>query len=254
MAKSLRNITLKADKTGKLAGVKSSHKEPMDLSDWEASKGGRDFASRHKIEHHADRVGNHDDAYESGDVKTAKYPKQDKNVYESMKCESCGKSYESKMCGCGGNAVKAAVPGGGKGMIADKKKISEGAKVDRMEKHIEDSEKASGKSTKVAKSIAWATLNKRGFLDNKNKKMHEAKESEEVSMVTTELKAMINDAEELLKSMPEGMHVEPWVQAKVAMAKASICSIHDYIIYGNVKEDLAIPMLEGGKKKVKKTK
>jgi hypothetical protein len=61
---------------------------------------------------------------------------------------------------------------------------------------------------------------------------------EEVSMVTTELKSMIHDATELLSKMPSQMHVEPWVQAKVAMAKASICSIHDYIVYGNVNEEV----------------
>ena len=51
-----------------------------------------------------------------------------------------------------------------------KKKVGEGAKVDRMVKHIEKSEKKLGKSKKEAENIAWATANKRGFLDNKNKK------------------------------------------------------------------------------------
>ena len=46
----------------------------------------------------------------------------------------------------------------------------EGAKVDRMVKHIEKSEEKSGKSKKEAENIAWATANKRGMLDNKNKK------------------------------------------------------------------------------------
>ena len=43
--------------------------------------------------------------------------------------------------------------------------VEEGAKVDRMEKHIEKSEIAAGKSPEKAKQIAWATLNKRGFLN-----------------------------------------------------------------------------------------
>lgn len=47
---------------------------------------------------------------------------------------------------------------------------AEGAKVDRMVKHIEKSEKKLGKSDKEAENIAWATANKRGMLDNKNKK------------------------------------------------------------------------------------
>jgi hypothetical protein len=52
--------------------------------------------------------------------------------------------------------------------------VAEGAKVDRMVRHIASSEKATGKSNKDAENIAWATVNKRGYLDNKNKKKHVA--------------------------------------------------------------------------------
>jgi hypothetical protein len=52
----------------------------------------------------------------------------------------------------------------------DAKGVSEGARVDRMVKHIASSEKATGKSNKDAENIAWATANKRGYLNNKNKK------------------------------------------------------------------------------------
>ena len=48
--------------------------------------------------------------------------------------------------------------------------VAEGAKVDRMVKHIEKSEKKLGKSKDEAENIAWATANKRGMLNNKNKK------------------------------------------------------------------------------------
>ena len=50
------------------------------------------------------------------------------------------------------------------------KSVAEGAKVDRMVKHIEKSERKLGKSKDEAENIAWATANKRGMLDNKNKK------------------------------------------------------------------------------------
>lgn len=46
----------------------------------------------------------------------------------------------------------------------------EGKKVDRMVKHIEKSERKLGKTKDEAENIAWATANKRGMLDNKNKK------------------------------------------------------------------------------------
>jgi hypothetical protein len=48
--------------------------------------------------------------------------------------------------------------------------VAEGARADRMVKHIEKSEKKAGKSDKDSESIAYATANKRGMLDNKNKK------------------------------------------------------------------------------------
>lgn len=51
--------------------------------------------------------------------------------------------------------------------------LGEGAKVDRMVGHVKSSEKKLGKSSKEAENIAWATANKRGMLDNKNKKVNE---------------------------------------------------------------------------------
>jgi len=50
------------------------------------------------------------------------------------------------------------------------KGVAEGTKVDRMVKHVKSSEKKLGHSDKEAENIAWATANKRGMLDNKNKK------------------------------------------------------------------------------------
>jgi len=52
-------------------------------------------------------------------------------------------------------------------------------------------------------------------------------------MVKTELKALANKALNLVMHMPESMHIEPWVQAKIAMAKAGVSAVHDYMIYGN---------------------
>jgi hypothetical protein len=58
----------------------------------------------------------------------------------------------------------------GKMQFQTKEDVTEGAKVDRMVKHIEKSEKKLGKSKDEAENIAWATANKRGMLNNKNKK------------------------------------------------------------------------------------
>jgi hypothetical protein len=54
--------------------------------------------------------------------------------------------------------------------------VEEGAKVDRMVAHIASSERKAGKSAKESENIAWATANKRGMLDNKNKKVVEEAE------------------------------------------------------------------------------
>lgn len=57
--------------------------------------------------------------------------------------------------------------------------------------------------------------------------------NEAVDMVKTELRAMANKAMHLVMAMPAGMHVEPWVQSKIAQAKEMVSSIHDYMIYGD---------------------
>ncbi len=62
---------------------------------------------------------------------------------------------------------RAKVPATG---VSSRVPATEGAKVDRMVKHIEKSERDLGKSKEKASDIAWATANKRGMLDNKNKK------------------------------------------------------------------------------------
>ena len=64
---------------------------------------------------------------------------------------------------------------------------------------------------------------------------HDSEEA--VDMVKTELRALANKAMHLVMAMPDGMHVEPWVQAKLAQAKEMVSSVHDYMIYGDHKEE-----------------
>lgn len=179
MAKYLREI---AKKSASIGGPNSSESGELNIDDFNAAPGNRDFAAKHKTQKWADRNGNGDEVFK-GKTKQVDMTKHgykspaDQKVYESKKmtCESCGSMYEGESCGCG-KSVPEAKPGK-KGMLTDKKKltevlkISEGAKVDRMVKHIKASEKAAGKSDEKAEDIAWATANKRGMLDNKNKKM-----------------------------------------------------------------------------------
>ena len=61
--------------------------------------------------------------------------------------------------------------------------------------------------------------------------------NEAVDMVKTELKALTSKATHLVQNMPSGMHIEPWVQAKIAQAKSMISDVHDYCIYGDHQEE-----------------
>lgn len=90
----------------------------------------------------------------------------------------------------------------------DAKGVAEGAKVDRMVKHIASSEKATGKSKKDAENIAWATANKRGYLDNKNKKKHVA-EAERNEMDTPAV-------QKALKNMSDRHKNEKWTKEQLA--------------------------------------
>jgi hypothetical protein len=70
---------------------------------------------------------------------------------------------------------------------------------------------------------------------------------EAAEMVKSELKALSNKAMHLVTQMPDNMHVEPWVQAKIATAKELVSSVHDYMIYGDhdkeqEKETMDTPM------------
>jgi hypothetical protein len=60
---------------------------------------------------------------------------------------------------------------------------------------------------------------------------------EGVEMVKAELKALANKAMHLVMQMPESMHVEPWCQAKIAQAKSMVSDVHDYMIYGDHKDE-----------------
>jgi hypothetical protein len=66
--------------------------------------------------------------------------------------------------------VGGAMTGAKLGSAAQDMFTNEGAKVDRMVKHVAKSEKKLGHGKKEAENIAWATANKRGMLNNKNKK------------------------------------------------------------------------------------
>jgi hypothetical protein len=56
---------------------------------------------------------------------------------------------------------------------------------------------------------------------------------ESAEMAKAELKAIANQAMNLVMQIPDSMTVEPWVQSKIAQAKVMISSVHDYMVYGD---------------------
>lgn len=74
------------------------------------------------------------------------------------------------VCECGDHLMAPIIAKALNAYASTNESVEEGAKVDRMVKHIEKSERKLGKSKDEAENIAWATANKRGMLDNKNKK------------------------------------------------------------------------------------
>ena len=219
MAKQLKDIILKGVKSsknipntlGKDPGVDYKPKAP-DEQDWAAKTG--------PIEKHADRVGNGDDIYQATNVKyVLKSPEEkrhgrerpeDKKVYEEVNKKAgaavCNESSEGTFCEAHGMSKCPPM-----------KKINE-------------------KEVSEEKYIGLTNLKRKiGPMMNENTipvfNSHDSNEA--VDMVKTELRAMANKAMHLVMAMPAGMHVEPWVQSKIAQAKEMVSSIHDYMIYGD---------------------
>jgi hypothetical protein len=72
--------------------------------------------------------------------------------------------------------------------------------------------------------------------------------AEEVSMMRTQLRAMIVKAQDLLDHMPSNMNIEPWVQSKIAVAKEMVSGVHDYMLYSDDQDDqpsMNIPPMSG---------
>lgn len=60
---------------------------------------------------------------------------------------------------------------------------------------------------------------------------------EEIQMVRAELKAIANKATHLLMKMPDNMHIEPWIQAKIAKAKMAVGEVHDHMLYSDEHQE-----------------
>lgn len=267
--KPLRNVAPKDSKQD-LEGVKKS--EVVDGSigvdpgvDYMPKKEiGQKFVAAHKTEKWASRAGNKGDVFSGDKVKYAldtpqnklmgRNQKESEKVYEAskMRCEACGNMYEGESCDCGKmkkGGKKTLILSGGKGLQEVITKNTPTGEVIHDFVHSKDKMfKDDSKEQRIKRALgAKYAMMRKEEKDNDDT-------DEEVSMVATELRGICADAEDLLAKMPKNMHIEPWVQSKVAVAKSMISGVRDYMLNKkSVKEDLAMPMLEDGKKKKKKT-
>jgi hypothetical protein len=257
MAKTLKEIL----KDKKLEGVKSSTITPGSLGkdpgvDYDPkSEGERKFVAKHSIEKHEDRVGNGPDVYngaktkyslETPQMKNFGHKKgEDKKVYgESVM--TCNKTPQGVSCPLHGMKECSSVSMG-------KKTLKEVlGKSTPPKEWIDDfvhsdNPKFAGKSPEKRREMALAAY----YAKQRNEHVDGTADDtqEEIEMVRAELKAITNKAAHILLSMPHNLHVEPWVQAKIAQAKEMINSVHDYMVYGDhnkPEEDEQTSPGEGG--------
>jgi hypothetical protein len=72
---------------------------------------------------------------------------------------------------------------------------------------------------------------------------------ESAEMAKTQLRALANKALHLAMQLGDEQVVEPWVQAKIAVAKDNVTAVHDYMVYGEhskAKENEQTAPYEGG--------
>ena len=110
-----------------------------------------------------------------------------------------------------------------------KEMLGEGKKVDKFVANVKKSEKKAGKGDKKATDIAWATANKKGMLDNKNKKTDEA-----LDPVGKEDDDVDNDGKKNTKS-------DKYIKTKRAAVSTAIAKD------AKVKEDLKMTTVKGKK-------
>ena len=58
-------------------------------------------------------------------------------------------------------------------------------------------------------------------------------DDESAEMAKTQLRALANKALALAMHLNDDQVVEPWVQAKIAVAKDNVSAVHDYMVYGD---------------------
>ena len=254
MAKPLSDI-LKGVKTSKIEPGSTGKRPGVDYAP--KSKGDQDFVAKHKTEKHADRVGNEDDVYKGNtkyvlDKASEKLHGNDEDnsikVHESI-IEATVKQINDRMDSLM-SARKAEKTGNKQAQymhmanyhskfstqVKNKSDITHHkAQADRYKsaaKSFEESTKCNmteeGKYCPVHENTSC--------YEQKNLKQKSVKENhddESAEMAKTQLRALANKAIALAMFLSDDQVVEPWVQAKIAVAKDNVTAVHDYMVYGD---------------------
>jgi hypothetical protein len=272
MPKLLKDIVSK-DK--RLEGVKSSTVVPGSLGtkpgvDYDPkSAGDRAFVAKHRVEKHADRVGNKSDVYSATNVKTAlKNSKEERHGMESPEDE---KVYEHAVDEAWSKQEHIDYHKGRHERAVSS--LMRSPKDDKMTNTADiefNSRKALKKLGVVVKKPNHPSVHEasvcnmtkegvscpvHGKTDCTAVKVQKedlavpllGSDDESAEMVKTQLKALANKAMHLMMSITDDIMIEPWVQAKIAVAKDNVSAVHDYMIYGDHdKEEEQTAPSDGG--------
>jgi hypothetical protein len=234
MTKSLKDIlagvkssTVVPGSTGTQPGVDYAPKAPAE----------QDVVKKHKVEKHADRVGNGDDVYQATNIKHSQikdtkhgYKKpEDQKVNEAASCNMTEEGTHCpvhEMASCGSSKKKPL-----KEVIT--KKTPAGEVIKDFQKS--DNPKFAGKSPEKRKQMALAAY----YAKQRNESLavpligSNGDDDESAEMAKTQLRALANKAMHLVMQLSDDQVVEPWIQAKIAVAKDNVSAVHDYMVYGN---------------------
>ena len=221
----------------------------------------QEFVKKHEREEHADRVGNGDDIYQATNIKSSiaketehgrKNIEASKKVNEAVKCnmtEAGTYCPVHEMADCSSMSKKTL-----------KEVLTQNTSAKEIIDDFENSNdpKFAGKSKEERRRMALGAYYSM-HPEKSKKKVDEdlavsllggSDSDESAEMAKTQLRALANKALHLAMQLGDDQMVEPWVQAKIAVAKDNVSSVHDYMIYGDhskeKEEDEQTAPYEGG--------
>jgi hypothetical protein len=254
MAKSLSDI---------LKGVKASKTEPGSTGsdpgvDYAPkAKAEQDFVAKHKTEKHSDRVGNTDAPYKASTKYVLDDEKEKRHGYKQKEAEAV---YEATTKQVNDRldslvAAKKAEKAGDKKTqyqhLADyhAKYATHVKKPDDIAHHKSQADKyrsasksfAEGLKCNMTEAGKWCPMHENASCRESlvNPLLGSKDDDESAEMAKTQLRALANKAMALAMHLSDDVMVEPWVQAKIAVAKDQVTAVHDYMIYGDKKEQTA---------------